>query len=278
MLKQPCTAAEKRIGGQIGVCVVDLESGKREGWRDDESFPTASCIKVPILAALFERAKHEGLDLKSTIRMRKTDIVGGSGVLRHMTPGTEFALRDLGMLMTIVSDNTATNMLIDALGLKDINHAIQSWGLKRTILWRKIDFSQNPKKAKWLGESSPGDMAELLARIARREFLGKRHDAEMEAMLAAQKYDTAIPRYLPGSGSWSDENPEIVVAHKTGSITGVRVDAGIVTAPFGRFVISAFVRNLPDNRYHSDNEGVLAIGRVSRKVYDELAKRAGKRK
>lgn len=276
MLKRTCPAEEKRIKARIGVCTIDLATDARDGWRDDEQFPTASCIKVPILAALFERVKDDRLDLDHRIGLRKKDIVGGSGVLRHMTPGTQFTLRDLGMLMTIVSDNTATNMLIDFLGLEEINESIQSWGLKRTVLWRKIDFSVNPKKKKWLGESSPGDMADLLAMIGRRSFLGKKLDGEMECMLAAQKYDTAIPRYLPNSGNWSDDNPEIVVAHKTGSITGVRVDAGIVTAPFGRYVVSAFAKDLPDNRYHSDNAGVLAIGRVARKVHDAMAKRAGK--
>jgi beta-lactamase class A len=274
MLKRACTAEEKRIDATIGVCTIDLATGACDGWRDDESFPTASCIKVPILAALFERAKRDKLDLDTKVRMRKGDKVGGSGVLRHMTPGTEFTLRDLGMLMTIVSDNAATNMLIDYLGLKAINASIQSWDMKRTVLWRKIDFTKSTKKKKWLGESSPGDMANLLARIGRRELLGKKHDAEMEEMLAAQKYDTAIPRYLPNSGNWSDDDPEIVVAHKTGSITGVRVDAGIVTAPFGRYVVSAFVKDLEDNRYHSDNPGVLAIGRVARKVHDAMEKSA----
>ncbi len=274
MLTRVCKAEERRTGAKIAASVTDLESGDSWGWRENEQCPTASLVKLQILCALMERVKAGGIDEAEEVALRKRDIVGGSGILKNLTPGVALSLRDLSVLMMIVSDNTATNMLIDRLGLRAINAAIRDWGYSETVLWRKIDFRVDTRKPKWFGQSTPAETTDLLCRIARREFLGKRFDRRIEAVLADQKYDTALPRLLPGSGSWNDENPEIVVAHKTGSIDGARIDAGIVTAPFGRYAISVFVRGLKDGRYHSDNAGIMAIARVSRAVYGAMEKRA----
>ncbi len=273
MLARICKAEEKRIGARIAVSVIDSSSGDSWGYRENDQCPTASLIKLQILCALMERVKSREIDLAESIVLRRRDLVKGSGVLRDLTPGLSLSLRDIAVLMTIVSDNTATNMLIDRLGLKDINTAIESWGYVDTVLWRKIDFRVDVRKPKWLGQSTPAETSDLLARIACREFLGKRFDAKIEDILAGQKYDTALPRLLPGSGTWRGADSDIAVAHKTGSIEGARIDAGIVTAPFGRYVISVFVRDLKDNRYHPDNAGIVSISRISKVVYRELEKR-----
>ncbi len=268
-------AIDRRLEGTLGASIVWLDTNERWGLRDGETFPTASGIKIQILAALFERARRDKLSLSRRIKVRSRDVVPGSGVLGLMAPGVEPTLRDLAVLMTVISDNTATNMLIDFLGLDALNEQICGWGYEKTIVWRKINFNADPGAPRWFGESTPGETADLLARVARRELLGKRHDAEIEAILARQKFDTALPRYLPGSGAWDDDHPEFVVAHKTGSVRGVRVDSGIITSPIGRYVIAAFAKDLADQRYHPDNAGQVAIGKLNARVYAWLKKRYG---
>lgn len=272
-LEQRFRQIDRKLDGRMGICVEDLETEKRWGLREDELFPTASLIKVQILAVLCERAKRGKADLSRKLRVPKRDIVGGSGVLKNLTPGGQYSLRDLAVLMIILSDNTATNVLIDYLGVQRINDQLRAWGYEQTTLHRKINFDLDTKDPKWLAESTPGETADLLSRIARRKLLGARYDRLVEEILAQQKYDTAIPRLLPGSGTWDEKNPDFIVAHKTGSIEHCRIDGGIVTSPAGRYVIAVFTKDLDDNRYHPDNEGVLAIAKASRAAYDHIKKK-----
>ena len=195
-------ALDKNLEGKIGISVEWLETGERWGVRNSELFPTASLIKIFILAVLYNNAKTEKINLKRRkLELRKKDIVKGSGVLRDMTPGLKLPLRDLAYLMIIVSDNTATNLIIDYLGLKNINKQLYEWGFSQTQLHRKIYFTRKQDDAFWLAVSSPDETTDLLSKIARRKLLGRKFDGFMEEVLNAQHYSTALPRLLPGSGT-----------------------------------------------------------------------------
>lgn len=265
-----------RLAGELGLWACDLETGDSWGLREDDVFSTASVIKIQILAVFYAQIKARRLRPATPRNVRRTDMVDGSGVLKHFSPGTRLSLRDLAVLMTIVSDNTATNMIIDRLGIQRINDQLREWGFEKTTLWRKIAFdklaSTDPK---WLGQTTPRETGELLALIAERKLLGKRYDTELEQILSWQKSDTGIGRRLPGAGLLDEDDaaPGVTVANKTGAVDHVRNDCGIVTAPFGRFVLSAFTRHLDDNRYHPDNEGMKCIARAARTVYDHLEQR-----
>ncbi|MBX3729257.1 MAG: serine hydrolase [Candidatus Sumerlaeia bacterium] len=275
-LEKKLAELDRKLHGKFGICVEWLETGERWGLRADEAFATASVIKVQIMTALFERVKRDKLDLSTRMVVKRRPGVTGAGVLRFMTVGTEITLRDLCILMIILSDNVATNMLIEFLGLKAINASIRSWGYEKTVLNRPINFRPEKRVPFNLAETTPAETNHLLARIARREMLGRKLDAEMERIMTWQKFDTALPRYLPNSGNWRDDAPEFVVAHKTGSISQVRNDVGIVTSPAGRYAISVFTKDLRDNSYHPDNEGVVGIAQVHREVWKFLERRHGR--
>ena len=264
---------DEELKGDIGVCVEQHGSGDQWSLRGDEMFPTASSIKTSILAVLGHYAKKKEVDLKEKIAAPKSVMVGGSGVITDLSPGAEYAVEDLAILMIVISDNTATNMIIDHLGIDAINKQLDEWGMEKTVLHRKVNFKRKPSDPPLFAESTPNEMTTLLARIGRRKLLGKKWDGWAEDVLRRQKLRDALPRYLPDSGSWSGKDRAFTVAHKTGSIDGCRIDAGIITSPAGRYSISVFTKNLKDNRYHADNEGVLAIGKVSRAAYDFLLRR-----
>jgi beta-lactamase class A len=265
---------DKKLNGKYGIWVEWLDTGETWGLRQDQRFPTASVIKTQIMVALFERAKNDKrFSLDRKVRLRRKDIVEGSGVLRYLKPGVEMRLRDLCMLMIIVSDNTATNMVIDALGVEAINASIRSWGYENTVLNRKLTCDPAICSTVTLADTTPQETGDLLARIARRKMLGTRYDKEMEHILSCQRLDTALPRLLP----WDKEGPVFSIAHKTGSITGARNDVGIVTSPAGRYVISVFTRKLKDTIYNCENEGTKGIAKVSKLTYDALQKRYGTR-
>ena len=132
----------RRIGsaysGKCTYALTDLSSGERIGYRQDNVMPTASLIKVPVLVALY-RAVHEGrVSLADRIRYGDEHRCLGSGVLSRMTPGVEMLVRDAAVLMIIISDNSATNMVIDVVEMEQVNETMRSFGLEQTTIFQRL--------------------------------------------------------------------------------------------------------------------------------------------
>jgi beta-lactamase class A len=203
-------------------------------------------------------AVGEGVLLWSDpLTLTDEEKVAGSGVLTQLGAGLNLTLRDACVLMTIVSDNTATNMVIDQLGIAPVNARMRSLGLPLTTLYRK-SFTPDTEASRefGLGMTTPDEMAELLQCVAEERTGGPAVSAEILDILSAQCLRDSIPRGLP---------PNWKYAGKTGGIDGVRNDVGLVTAPDGsQTVLALFCQDLPDLQWSPDNAGNIALSRATR--------------
>ncbi|HSW95992.1 MAG TPA: serine hydrolase [Patescibacteria group bacterium] len=274
-------------GGIVGVAATDLATGRHIGYREDELFPTASVIKLPLLVTLYEDAIAGRIDLSERVTYREDTKVAGSGVLQFLDDGLNPTLRDLAVLMMAVSDNTATDLLFDRVGKARIESTMDRLGLEsirapfdiREMLMELVDMdhtrpggydelrrllrlsagsggrSMIPDQA---DRTTPADMCRLLELIESRAILDPDSCTAIVELLKRIQSATRIPGLLPKG---------TVVAHKTGSYRRLRNDVGIVYAPSGPYTVALFARALA--RDNIDDDGALA--RISLAIYEEFA-------
>ena len=190
---------EKRIAaelysyhGQMSVFVDDLQ-GRTVEIGADETFETASTIKAYILAALYLQAGRGKASLDQTITYRPEHFVDGSGMLRALGVGAALKVRDAATMMIICSDNIATNMVIDYLGLETINACIRELGFAHTVLHNPLHFDRYDR----LGTTTPRDYAALFARLARGELVSPGASAEMLSIFRSQHYNAMLTAGFP---------------------------------------------------------------------------------
>lgn len=270
----PSLTLEKRIAaeiasydGQMAVYVDDLKGNVVE-IGVDEKFETASTVKTYILATLFHEIElgHTSLDAK--LVYEEKHFVDGSGLFRNLSFGAEFYIRDVAMMMIIVSDNVATNMMIDFLGIDTINAYIQELGCKETVLHNPIDFVKYDK----LGTTTPREYASMFTRLAKRELVSKKASEQMIDIFKRQHYNSMLTKYFPQFMLDTEDlggEELIYVASKSGSMYEVRADGGIVHTPYGDYVIVIFNKNFHDPVYHADHSATLFGAKVSRMVFDQ---------
>jgi beta-lactamase class A len=229
-----------RLDGVAGYVFVDLTSGDRIAHLGRETFPTASTIKLAIVYELFKQASEGRIRLEEAMPLDRSNAVGGTGVLVEMGTPT-LSIRDYAVLMVTLSDNTATNVLIDRLGMEAIAKRMQGLGLNATKLRRHMMDTAAARRGDE-NVSSPDDLARLLQAMP----------AEGIALLKKPK-ESRLRRGLP---------PDVQAADKPGELDGVRVDAGIVYAKNRPFVFSVMTTFLKD-----EAEGERAIVEISRAAY-----------
>ena len=213
---------EKRIAaelysyhGQMSVFVDDLR-GHTVEIGADEPFETASTIKAYILAALYWQAERGKADLDETITYRPEHFVDGSGMLRALGVGAALKVRDAATMMIICSDNIATNMVIDYLGLEEINGCIRAMGFAHTVLHNPLHFDRYDK----LGTTTPRDYASLFGQLARGTLVSRAASAEMLSIFRSQHYNAMLTADFPPYYLDCEEtgDPELIwVASKSGS-------------------------------------------------------------
>ncbi|MCX7927401.1 MAG: class A beta-lactamase-related serine hydrolase [Candidatus Omnitrophica bacterium] len=213
--------------GDSAVLVKDLTMGWKYSYNKEKVFPAASLVKIPIMASCFLAEKEGKLSLKETITLKQKDKTGGSGILKSVKSGTYFTIEELIKIMIAHSDNTASNMLISRLGLEYINNACRQMGLRHTHLERKMmDFvARRQGKENY---TSVEDIAYLLEKFYRGNFINARVSRKCMEFLKEQKIRDRIPKKLP---------PEVLIAHKTGLERRVCHDVGIVFTEKGDFLI-----------------------------------------
>jgi beta-lactamase class A len=271
---------EEELAGVLGVAAHRLEraeSGDASApgavsYRSDGAFPAASTIKVFVLQALLERVAAGGMGLEDEIVLRGVDQVTGSGVLKALSPGRAYTVRDLATLMIVVSDNTATNVLIERLGVDAINDVIDGHGWSATslagLLQRPDLRAAGDTRA---STTSPRDLADAFARLWRGELLPPELTAVAQGIYRRQQATDLLGRYLPFD-AYSTETGEdrFVIASKYGALRGVRNDAGVIDTGRGRYVVAVMTRGCPDERFHPDNLGALVVAKVSRALYEHF--------
>lgn len=219
-----------RWGGALGAAVHDLGTGERAEVAAGRPFTSASVIKVPLLAALLAGAEAGDWSLDDRLPVGPEARVGGSGVLKDLADVPDLTLRDLATLMIVLSDNTATNLLIDLVGFAAVNAWCARHGLRGTVLARRmLDAEARARGDENL--TTAGDMAALFTGLVRGDLLGERSASFALDVLARQQVADRLPRHLPDGAR---------LAHKTGELPGVRHDAGVVL-PEGRAPIVVVV-------------------------------------
>lgn len=250
------SVVEQATDGVLGVAIVDLATGRRWALRGDERFPQASTIKIAVLAELLRQDQTgDGAHLMDRYVVNAADLVSGSDILLGLTPGvTTLTNQDLATCMVAVSDNSATNVLIDRIGMTRVNALMDRLGLPQTRLKRKM-LDLDAAKAGRENVSTPTEMASLLAALWRADgtVLNRETTDRYFDLLATHK-DSQIPSGLPA---------DLKIANKPGSLEGVRNDAGIVFLPRHPYVIVVMGTYL---RHEADGEE--AIRRISRAAFD----------
>ena len=266
---------EKRIAaelysyqGQMSVFVDDLH-GSTVQIGADEEYETASVIKAFILAALYAQVERGKADLDALIPYEESQFVDGSGMLRALGVGTRLKVRDTATMMIICSDNIATNMIIDYLGLDPINACIRELGFSHTVLHNPLHFDRYEK----LGTTTPRDYAALLAQIAKGTLVSPQASVAMLGILRQQHYNTMLTHDFPQFYLDCEETgePELIwVASKSGSMNACRNDGGIIHTPYGEYVIVLMNKNFHDIIEYNDHPAMVYGARVSRMILDQI--------
>ena len=249
-LKKKINSEAIELGGDFSFVIKDLSfSDFKIILNEDKSFPAASLIKLPIMAVVFKAVRESSLSFDKKVKIKRKDVAGGSGIIKAMQLPLEVTVKKLLDLMIALSDNTATNKIIDLLGYEYINESFKQIGLNSTVLKRKMmDFSLRKKGVE--NYISARDIALLLEKIYNKELIDSRASGQMLDLLQKQKVNDRIPRFLP---------EEVVVAHKTGLEKGIVHDAGIVFSSKGDFIICALTEKVGDLKKAKDFIGQLSL-------------------
>jgi beta-lactamase class A len=269
-LRDGIVAVGENLPGRLGVLVRLLDLNLEVGYNDTASFPTASIIKIPIMVEVFRQIEEGSLTLDETIPVLPDDLTGGSGVLQFLHVGLPLSVRDAVELMIIISDNTATNLLLRRIGGSDrVNTTMDHLGLIQTRSAGSIG-RHNPSEPTKLSSTTPREMGELLQRILKDQVVTPGACASMRDILEHQIHDAMLPRHLPIT-----EDSLITVGHKTGAINHVRNDVGYISVVTdeGRrtAIVSALTADLDDgNLWTVENIGDHAVATIGKMVYDAL--------
>lgn len=261
---------QRRFSGTLGLAARDLKSGDDLFLNADEVFPTASMVKLGILLELFRQAETGELQLDELRTIRKADKTGGSGLLENMAAEVTLSLHDIAVLMNAISDNTATNVLIDRLGIARINEAMREAGMSNTHLFRKIAFTKARKlKYPLFATGTPRDFMTLVSNLYERKLLNRKNTDAMLKIMRIQKNMGNLTRLM--SFNPYDNDKLAWVASKTGGITGVRNETGLIHSKDGAHVTAVMTKDCKDEQWTPDNEGTLAVAKVSKAVSDHFA-------
>lgn len=256
-------AVDHAFSGTIGVAARNLDTGQVLRYKADESFYPASTIKLPVLYEVMRQARQGLFSLSDPLSLRRENMVEG-GVLADLTPGLTLSIRDMATLMITISDNAASNELIELVTPASVTLSMQRLGLPGIVLNRRIGIgTEHP-----LGEATPGDFCRLLELIAEEQVLTPEDCRTILSIMKKQKFKELTVRLLD---DWDDEpdEPVLEAATKSGWVRGVRNDVGVLWAPRSTYVLAMFSKDCRDQRYHVDNEANLALARVSREIYEE---------
>lgn len=272
------TARIRGFQGEVRLYAKHLESGRDVGLGADDRVRTASTIKLPILCALESLVQKGAVRWDERLTLRQADKVTGSGILADLSEGTSLTVRDVATLMIIVSDNTATNLILDRISADAVNEFLDTLGLTGTRSLRKVRgdgpvlaaasgwsrAGRQPELERYgLGVSTSREMVQLLERLHRGTVVGPEASKDVLGILERQQYKDGIGRR---AGSMR-------VASKSGSLDALRSDVGIVYTAGGPMAMAVTVDGMPAIDYSPDNVGSELIWDLSRLIQDGLTAR-----
>ena len=241
--------------GKWGVALRDYTSDGVIYFNEGSLFSAASVIKIPIMMEVYKQAAAGILSLDEPMVLDPKDIVGGCGVLQGMHPRITLPIRDVVVLMITISDNTATNMLIERVGIDAVNRLIRELGAEQSVLRRKLMMPELARKG-IRNELNCKDVLLFLDLLAKNRFLDEEACSDMMSILKLQQLNHKIPLLLPNGA---------VVAHKTGEDTGITHNAGVIFYKDKALALCVLSEEVPDTV-----KGQYAIAQIARAAFDEI--------
>ncbi|HEX2167917.1 MAG TPA: serine hydrolase [Longimicrobiales bacterium] len=262
-LRRALERITSEFAGIAGVSVRNLATLESISIRGDEKYPSASLIKVPILVALLDEVEQGRMRLNERSTIIARDLVGGSGVLKHMASGLNPTLEDLAWLMITLSDNTATNLLLDKLDIATVGEKMEALGLPESKVHsktfrRETSIAPDSSELYGFGVATPDEMVELFTMLHEGRAVSPAMDSLAMRMLFANQDANMMVRWLPGRTR---------VAHKTGSVNETRNDCGIMYTPAAPIALCVMTRENEDTSYAVDSAPHLLIARIAREVF-----------
>lgn len=246
--------------GVVGYTVHNVDTGERLERRGDETFPTASLIKVAILVTVFDLVEQGQLSLDDPLTLLKIDKVPGSGNLQFLHDGATLTVRDAAWLMTTTSDNTATNLLLDRIVIRRVWAKMEKLGLPHTKVHSKVylrlaSVAMDSSVKYGLGVTTPNEMARLFALLSEGKAVSPKADSTMLDILAHNEDYASVQRYVEG----------LTVPHKTGATDQVRTECALFPLQ-SRVAACVLTKENADQRWLIDNEAQVTMANMGRAI------------
>lgn len=265
---------QKRISAEVGLFkgrvnlfAKNIDTGAVFSLAGEEPVQTASTIKVAIMVEAFARVAEEKAKWTDELVLTREKKVGGSGILPEFSEGLRLTLRDGVTLMMVLSDNTATNLVIDTFGADAVNARMESLGLKDTRLMRRVfgggesaEGRKEENKRFGLGRTSPREMVMLLEKLERGEVINAAASREMIDLMKREQGTNGIWRQ-----QW-----RVPKATKSGALDALRSNIGIIYHPRGRIALAITCHEMPEVNWTVDNAAMLLMSRLSEILIEEL--------
>ena len=243
-----------QVEGNVCINFYDLNKNNGFSVNGDKKVLSASMIKLLILAELMKKIFENKFSLSDTVMMANFMKIEGDGVLKELNTGHHFTLKELATLMIIVSDNQATNILIDFLGMENINQLGKELDLKETFLGRKMMDAEARKKG-YDNYTCADDISLLLKLIYQEKLINKEASQLMLDILLRQQQGERLQRYLPS---------DIKIAHKCGDLDNLENDGGIIWLGDRAYILVVLTNGMPNLQCKQ------TIGKISKFIYDKM--------
>jgi beta-lactamase class A len=268
-LNRRVRAEVAQFKGKVSLFAKNLDTGAEYSLGGDDRVPTASTIKVAVMVEAFSRVAAGKAKWSDELVLTKEKKVGGAGILPEFTDGLRLTLRDGVNLMMVLSDNTATNLVIDVLTADAVNARMESLGLKDTRLLRRVfgggesdEGRKEENKRFGLGRSSPREMVKLMEKLEAGEIVTPTASKEMLELMKREQGTNGIWRR-----HW-----RVPKATKSGALDALRSNVGIIYHPRGRIAMAVTCNEMPEVNWTVDNPGLLLMSRLSEMVIEGLGK------
>lgn len=255
--------------GKVNLFAKNLDTGAIYNLNGDEPVPTASTIKVAVMVEAFTRVAEGKAKWTDELLLTKAKKVGGAGILQEFGDGLRLTLRDGVTLMMTLSDNTATNLVIDALTADAVNARMESLGLKETRLMRRVfgggesaEGRKEESKRFGLGRTTPHEMVTIMEKLERGEIINPAASKDMLELMKREQGTNGIWR-----GQW-----RVPKATKSGALDALRSNVGLIYHPRGRIALAITCNEMPEVNWTVDNPALLLMSRLSEIVIEGLGK------
>jgi D-alanyl-D-alanine carboxypeptidase (penicillin-binding protein 5/6)/beta-lactamase class A len=267
-LEERLAPLAKAHKGKVAIAVKHLTTGESYYLNADEPMPTASLIKVAVMIEVYQQADEGKFKLTDKVTLHDSDKVPGSGILtQYFSDGASFSVRDAVRLMMAVSDNTATNLLLDKTGIASVNKRMEAMSYPNTKINAKVfrgsTTSVDPARTKkyGLGSTTAREMVGIMETIQATDTFRPPIKQCLLTHLRSNSDKDKFPRFLP---------PGTVVAHKDGSVNDARTDAGLIHTPGGIVAVCVLTNDNADKSWRQENAGNVLCAKVAKEVYDHF--------